>query len=205
MASIQEKLKAFGALLKDDELVAGILAQVQSTEKSADEKGVDFKEADEPEAAPVTNEPVTEKQIELELETEEDEDAMGEDEEGEEKAFDDGGPFVGDLTPDEFGSLMANVITKAFEPVMTSIKELREGETATKEANANESAALRKQIEALSIRLKELEGSTPKAAKGYVASGATDNLVEDGHRLKNAAPQTDPMDKFAAFALGQPQ
>lgn len=205
MASIQEKLKAFGALLKDDELVAGILAQVQSSEKSADEKGVEFKEAEE--TVPDTTEKakVSDMQIELELEPKDAEgepvEAEGEEDE-EEKSFDDG-PFVGDLTPDEFGSLMANVITRAFEPMMTSIKEIQEGETATKEARAKEGAALQKQIDALTTRLKELEGSTPKAAKGYVASGATDNLVEEGHRLKNAAPQTDPLDKFAAFALGQ--
>lgn len=208
---IPEKLKAFGALLNDDALVASILSQVQMAEKSADDKGVEFKEADETETAPAETEKAADKQIELELEPKdsEGEPVEAEDEEEgeegeEEKAFDDG-PFVGDLAPDEFGSLMANVITKAFEPVMTSIKELQEGETATKEARTKESAVIQKQIDALTTRLKELEGNTPKAAKGYVASGATDNLVEEGHRLKGASPQTDPLDKFAAFALGQPQ
>lgn len=194
MASVQEKIKAFAALLKDDTVVESILQGVNASEKSADAVGTEFKEADADEATKAPK-------VEVEIEEEGDE-AMEDEEEGEGKEFDDEGPFVGDLTPDEFGALMANVITKAYDPILQEVKELRGEQETTKEARTKELDGLSKQISALSKRLKELEGDVPKAAKGYVASSADDNLVDENHRLKDAQPTADPQAGFFDFALG---
>lgn len=193
MASVQEKIKAFAALIKDDSVVESILKSVEASEKSADAAGAEFKEADEAEKA---------KKVEVEVEDEGDEEMGMEDETEEEKGFEDEGPFVGDLTPDEFGSLMATALSKTVDPIMQSIKELQGEQEATKEARTKEVDVLSRKIVALEKRLKELEGGTPKAAKGYVASEADDNLVDENHRLKNAAPTADPQAGFFDFALG---
>lgn len=197
MTSISDKLKAFATILKDETAVKAILDSVTAEEKAADAKGVEFKEKDEAEKekAPCKTE---DEGMAAEADAAEEETEEGD----EEKGFDDG-PFVGDLTPDEFGAMMAGVITKAFEPVMQSVKELQSEQAKTKEARASEIASVSNQIRALEARLKELEGATPAAAKGYVASKATDNLVGEDHRLKNAAPSADPAGGFFDFALGK--
>lgn len=196
MASVQDKLKAFAQLLKDDTVVSQILKGVEADEKLADAVGTEFKEADD--EATKAKAP----KVEVEIEQEGEGDGMDDEENEDEKKSFDEGPFVGDLTPDEFGELMANVITKAFDPVTKSIEELKGEQEKTKEARTTEVSGLTKQIAALEKRLKELEGETPKAAKGYVASQADDNLVGEDHRLKNAAPSPDQVGGFLDFALG---
>lgn len=201
MTSIPDKLKAFAAILKDETAMKAILDSVTAEEKAADAKGVEFKESDEETAE--KQKPCKTEDKGMEAMNDEDEEGTEEDEgEDKGKSFDDG-PFVGDLTPDEFGAMMANVITKAIDPVMKSVKELQGEQEKTKESRTNEIASVTSQIRALEARLKELEGSTPKAAKGYVASQATDNLVGEDHRLKDAAPAPDPAGGFFDFALGK--
>lgn len=97
-------------------------------------------------------------------------------------------------------------VTKELRVMKRVINEIDERLTAssknvtTKEKNT---ATLLARLEKMDVRLKELEGETPKAfAKGYRSSQDGGTEIEEGHRLKEAQPADDPLDHFRMFLNG---
>jgi len=97
-------------------------------------------------------------------------------------------------------------VTKELRVIKRVINEMDERLTAssknvtTKEKNT---ATLLARLEKMDVRLKELEGETPKAfAKGYRSSQDGGTEIEEGHRLKEAKPADDPLDHFRMFLNG---
>ncbi len=97
-------------------------------------------------------------------------------------------------------------VTKELRVIKRVINEMDERLTAssknvtTKEKNT---ATLLARIEQMDVRLKELEGETPKAfTKGYRSSQDGGTEIEEGHRLKEAQPTDDPLDHFRMFLNG---
>lgn len=180
---IAEKIKAFAALLKDDELVSSILAQAEAKEKEAQALLVDFKEADqEPPAAVAAEPPIEATKDEAEMEAPEIDEAELE-------------PVIGDMTPDAFAGMLAEAMGKAMEPYQ---KELHEVQASVKTKDDTD-AALREALElqaqtisTLKSQLDELTGSQPRAAtKGYRASQDADTVVKDDSRVKGKQPTVD--------------
>lgn len=97
-------------------------------------------------------------------------------------------------------------VTKELRVIKRVINEMDERLTAsaknvtTKEKNT---ATLLARIEQMDVRLKELEGETPKAfTKGYRSSQDDGTEISEGHRLKGAQPADDPLDHFRLFLNG---
>ena len=97
-------------------------------------------------------------------------------------------------------------VTKELRVIKRVINEMDERLTAssknvtTKEKNT---ATLLARLEKMDVRLKELEGETPKAfTKGYRSSQDGGTEIEEGHRLKEAKPADDPLDHFRLFLNG---
>jgi chromosome segregation ATPase len=91
--------------------------------------------------------------------------------------------------------VIKRVINEMDERLTTSTKNV-----TTKEKNT---ATLLARIEQMDVRLKELEGETPKAfTKGYRSSQDDGTEIEEGHRLKGAQPADDPLDHFRLFLNG---
>lgn len=200
MATVQEKIKAFGALLRDDDLVKTILATAQTAEKSADERGVEFKEAETP--ADETTEKAKAKpaQVEIEIGSEGEDETSPEDEteDDEEMMNKEADLFVGDLSPSEFGELIAAVVIRANQPMTQALKELQDENVRVKESRAS----LETQVKELADKVSALTGNLPKAAKSYLASQAPETVLEDGHRLKQSSPHADPTEAIFRLAMG---
>jgi hypothetical protein len=215
---LKEKIAALKALLGgDDELVQTVLNQAEATQKEADEAGVAYKAAPPPPPSlPVEEEAKAEGDVAVDTE------AM--DTAPEET----GGPYVGDMTPDEFMTLLAQALTQALAPVVSAMdfeskmrghmdefKTLFSGYQSTKDDEAARQqetiAALQQQATTQEATLKETQGKLAELlgdqprAGGYRASQDPATAVSDETRLKAAQPQADPyINTFLKeFVLGQ--
>lgn len=194
---ISEKIKAFAALLKDDELVQSILDQAEAKEKEAQNLGVAFKEGeDEPETeTPVAAVAPDEPQIE----------AKSDDETGNMEEEIEGEPVIGDMTPDEFAGLLATAMSKAMEPYQAEVKALKASMTKKDDSEADLREALElqaKTVKQLKSQLDELSGSQPRLqTKGYRASQDDATVVKENSKVKGLQPTVDP--NFVSFATGQ--
>lgn len=249
MATVQEKLGHFLQLFGDSG--QDILSAANEVQKEADEMGVDFKEASEPPVADLEALKARKKKTVPPMDDEEEtpEEDAGETEEeemveDEEKAFDDDeeiSEFVdeptsesddeffplGEVDVKEFGSMLADVMAQALNPVMTQLKELRDERVTEKEAKSKmdkhqaegvylavtaakehadrldaleqQLAATRKELVQARKRLKELGDDMPKAFSGFVASEAEETeLSENDPRMKEAGPKADPLGDFVS-------
>lgn len=211
---VKQKLDALQALGIDPSTV---VEEVKEVEASLDGKGVAYKEAEavaEVPAAVIETETdkakkpevkAPEKKAEVEVEVEDDPDGDEPD-------------AVGNLTVDEYKAMLTECMAKALEPVMKMMeakadkpapdakKKEAEDQLALKEsiaadiakAQADAQAAIKQmqteadaKIAKLNARLKELEGETPRAFKGYQASEAEENLVSE-EKVKAVAPTGEP-------------
>jgi hypothetical protein len=207
MSTLAEKIKALKALVDDPELAGAILEGAKNVQKDAAAAGLDFAEKakKKPPVPPMADDEAEETEEETEVETEEE----SEEETEEEGEKDYGGPYLGDMNPDEYARIMATVFADALTPVLTRLKSIEEMGASQKEA-ANTSQAeqaktiigLEKKIGTLAKELKTLKGDMPPAAGGaYVPSEADDNLQEEDSRLKDAAPHGDPLGGFSEWVL----
>lgn len=113
---------------------------------------------------------------------------------------------IGNMTIEEFGELLASVLSEALAPYLQTVKEAKAGlekarldfEVSTKEKDTRESEvkALKEKVSVLSSALEKaaekiagLEGEVPAVAKSYIASEAEDTVLSNGDEtLKNARP-----------------
>jgi hypothetical protein len=205
MATIKAKIEALKALLGgDDALITSILEQVNTTGKELSDAGVDVaykgKKTDFGKGIILNK---------TEEDNVEEEDVEEEDVEAKE--------YLGDITVKEFGDLMAGILTAVLTPAQSgtpaaaSMPPTQQQDSATlvrdtsKELDAMQSMeekfiAQGKQIKKLMDTVKELNGETTRAAKGYLASSTDDNLV-DGETVKGMGPHNDPMTGFMDFVI----
>lgn len=129
-----------------------------------------------------------------------------------------------DFSEDEVVDIMVDAISEALEPYIDEVHQLgeelkeissvvarREKESEGREEKIEELERKLKEAEAnldkATQRIKELEGSVPRGAKGYVASQSPDTVTTDPERLKQA-PTSDPkaagMATFTNFVLNSP-
>lgn len=208
MTSLTDKIQAFKALLKDDELASHILQQVETKERDLDAAGVAFKEESAP---PEKKDPV---------------DANPGGADTTRKADESGNP---DTEPEKPMSAAAQLgtdyteILEACKGMMTECKAMleevkgmyakskddataRQQEQATAfKAYQDKLALLEKQqtatIDALSKsqkEIRELMGDLPKGiAREYLASQAEDTVVQkDDERVKQDGPRGDALSNF---------
>lgn len=194
---ISEKIKAFAALLKDDELVQSILAQAEQKEKEAQDLQTAFKETgEETPETPVAPIELAEADVKAAPETATDVEDIEEPDE----------PVIGDMTPDAFAGMLAEAMSRAMEPYQEEVKALKASMTKKDDSEAalRESLELQAQsIQTLKSQLEELTGSQPRAAtKGYRDSQSADTVVKDDSRVKGKQPTVDP-DFIKMFIPGQ--
>jgi hypothetical protein len=189
MTTLKEKLEAFSALVKDDELVKNILGQAQTVEKEADADGIAFK-AKKDEAA-------------AEDETDIEDEEVEEDDDSETSGKElDNEYYLSDMSVKEFGEMLAEIMTEALVP---ALKEMQRpvAVDATTEKDAKV-AELTKKVEELTLKLKE----ATEAPKPRAFSASTDNstVVSDQEKVKELGPKSDPMEFITAFVGvgGQP-
>lgn len=151
-----------------------------------------------------------------------DEDEYEDDEEMETVKESEGDPDVAYMSPSELAELLTGTISELFQEMQVTekmgevFKELRTIRAVIKQIDGRVSSGLETVtvkerntssllgiIEEMNERLKELEGDTPKSSKRpYRASQAGDTEIEEGHRLKQAQPESDPLDHFRMFLNG---
>lgn len=176
---LKEKIEELHALLGADR-AKEVLAQADVTQKEAEALGVAFKEATE--EAPIDTPPP---------------------------------PVVEEAAPTPTPDITALVkaeVEAAFASFSQTVKEAaaKEEEERTKAATrltaleadlTTTKAALTQTQAALkeaAAKIAELEGETPRAAKGFRASASDDTLLGDDSRLKGLVPQPDPRDEVLA-------
>lgn len=221
----QEKAQAARALFGDD-LLGQLLQGVQQTEKSADDAGVvsAYKATDAPPVgtvatwdgeAWVTTKAEGDLPPEIPAVDAKAEGDMAMDEEVIEEPVDEGGVFVGDMSPDEFMGLLQSGIAAALAPLTealnieakmrgvidevkstvgayTTQKDATEAERLAQiEALKAETATLKAAQDKADAKLSELLGDQPRAA-GFRASQSETTVIDAAHALKNAQPQGDP-------------
>lgn len=150
------------------------------------------------------------------------EDEYEDDEEMETVKESEGDPDVAYMSPSELAELLTGTISELFQEMQVTekmgevFKELRTIRAVIKQIDGRVSSGLETVtvkerntssllgiIEEMNERLKELEGDTPKSSKRpYRASQAGDTEIEEGHRLKQAQPESDPLDHFRMFLNG---
>lgn len=151
-----------------------------------------------------------------------DEDEYEDDDEMETVKESEGDPDVAYMSPSELAELLTGTISELFQEMQVTekmgevFKELRTIRAVIKQIDGRVSSGLEAVtvkerntsslldvIEEMNERLKELEGDTPKSSKRpYRASQAGDTEIEEGHRLKQAQPESDPLDHFRMFLNG---
>jgi hypothetical protein len=212
---VKQKLDALQALGIDPSTV---VEEVKEVEASLDGKGVAYKEAEAvAEVAPVAEveadkakkpdakaAPAKKAEVEIEVEDTPDEDETPE--------------AVGNMTLDEYKAMLTECMAKALEPVMKMMeakadkpkaedkKKEADDRVALKEALAADIAKAQTEAQAaiksmqaeadakiakLNARLKELEGDTPRAFKGFQASESDENIVTE-EKVKSVAPVEGP-------------
>lgn len=213
---LKEKIQALKTLLGgNDELVQSVLAQAETTQKSADEAGVAYKAADEmveEMVAETEDKAPVEEAVEVEVEA---------------------GPTVGSMRPDELIALLSEALTQTISPLVGAmnmegkmsqhideLKTMFSGYTKQKDASEAEQAervatleaALKEAVDIqsqIAIELTELKGDQPRAVKTYRASTAEETVIADDHRLKNITPSSDPQQPPSVnfvefFGIGKP-
>ena len=172
---VQRRLKAMQQELglSGDQLAA-LAADVQQSEKDAQQQGIAFKEAAPEEltingvvytvkaAVPpmIEEAPVEEEKAPEDMPMEE---AMPEE--------DDGGPYVGDMTPEEFSALLSAAFAQAMAPLMgvldiekkmaAHVDSVMGGYKTKDDTRAQEIATLKDQQADIATRLLALEGDQP--------------------------------------------
>ena len=202
---LAEKIKALKLLLGgDDELVQTILDSAEKAEKQALDSGVAFKEDEKSEPDPTPEAPaqpaveVVEAKAEDEAETSE---STSETEEAKEEYE----PVIGDMSPDEFAGMQAEIIGKVMESYQAEIKALKASMSKKDDSEASLREALEAQaakITQLSSQVSELIGEQPRAAtKAYRASQDDATVIKQDSTVKGKAPTVDPA--FRDFAIGK--
>lgn len=216
------KRKEFEARLGAD-VVASILGEAERTEKSADAMGVRHKGDSPPPVgtvatwdgeAWVTTKAEGDLPPEIPAVDAKAEGDMALDEEVIEEPVDEGGVFVGDMSPDEFMGMLQSGIAAALAPLTealnieakmrgvidevkstvgayTTQKDATEAERLAQiEALKAETATLKAAQETNAAKLAELLGDQPRTA-GFRASQAESTVISATHALKDAAPKND--------------
>lgn len=215
MVTKEEKLKALRALLGED--AEEILQQADASEKELDEKGIAYKEADDldEETDEETADDGTSRYREADEKAgkkkrpapEEDEGTPEEEAQDEEEEYmEDDTPVIGNMPVDEFKAMFKEAMAEGLRPVTKALagmgkkgKEAEAEEAQAAAAQAELKAALEAQIAELNTalrkvtkQLKELQGETPRALKGYRASEAEDTLVDEETQKELGGPAQDP-------------
>lgn len=217
MGLTTEKAQAARELF-GDELLQQLLAGVQQTEKAADAAGVAYKSTDAPPVgtvgvwdgeAWVTEKAAPPPEIAAEVDAKAEGDMALMDEEviEEEVPADEGAASL--FTPEELAEIVgvvapavAQQVVDALMPALNmeakmskwadEIKSSFGGAMAQKDATTAEQAAalaaLKAAHEQTAAQVAELTGDQPRAA-GFRASQAASTVVNEGHALKDAAPQ----------------
>lgn len=223
MASLKEKLIGLHKILKDDDTFLAVVSAIEESRKEGEDAGVDFKELKEEVLKEIEKEePEDEVEPEEALEDEElideeesiDEEELDEDELDEE--LDEEEPenkeheTIGELTFDEFGSVVADVLSDVLTPVNDAMKSL----TTAKEKAVSDVSELRKMIESqskvisgLEKTVKELSGETTRAQQsGFIASESDETVVSEevGEKIKESLkPPVAPIDEIVGFITGK--
>lgn len=229
---LKAKIKAFGALLKDEALLTRVLDNADKIEGFAEALGKDFKEAEKEDVeindefeAKIANLFKEEKEKDPEKEKEEEKtDGDGEDEtdsedeeEGEKEAEEKDLPLdkvLGEMTAKEFSGVLEIALKEHTAELTTSLeKATKEVETLTgrvvklEAANTAQSGELKEAKKAL----KELTADLPAAVKQFIATEdketELDETDEEHKKLKEKTKETDKpkTSGFFEFALGQKQ
>lgn len=223
MMEDSEKLEQFKAML-GDEVVQQFLAQIQATQKEADEKST-YK-SEEPTAT--MQAVLTPADVASYITANNNPVSVGSTNAGATftvEATDEGSPlYAGDLSPDDLVERVASRVLQGMLPLFGGMVEqvkalatsqksddiaLLQEQQARKEAeSAKARQALQEQANALATQLKEvktkldeLTGEQPRALQqGYRAS--QQNPISDNHRLKEAAPAGGLDPNFFSDFLG---
>lgn len=218
-----EKLEQFKAML-GDEVVQQFLAQIQATQKEADEKST-YK-SEEPIAT--VQAVLTPADVASYITANSNPVSVGSTNAGATltvEATDEGSPlYAGDLSPDDLVERVASRVLQGMLPLFGGMVEqvkalataqksddiaLLQEQQARKEAESTKARqALQEQANALATQLKEvktkldeLTGEQPRALQqGYRAS--QQNPISDNHRLKEAAPAGGLDPNFFSDFLG---
>lgn len=206
MSTLAEKISAFKALLKDDELANHILQQAETKEKEADAAGLAFKET-----TSTTPDPSTLKQeVEVETETEK-------------------------VDPEQarMAAIVEKCMTPYMEKMGGMVEEMKAMYSKTKDDTAvleqerqttlkaygdkltlieTQQAALAKTQQETIATLKEaqkevktLMGDLPKGVGAFIASTSKETEVDESDERLKAAPSQDPTvnNDFMSFILPQ--
>lgn len=198
MPTLAEKVKAFFAVIDNDEAVAQVLAHAQAQEKDAEQRGIASKSADV-EALKADEAAMAAEDAAVEVEDEE--------------AVD--GPYVSDMTVDEYRALMQEIMssvmtgasaetTKATGEIAQRFKAFEEKQAADDKTRVDQIAKLKETLTALQMRLAELEGDQPRALQARRASQQEATVTQNA-ALKAAVPQPDPTNEFLSFIVGNGQ
>lgn len=199
MSTLAEKINAFKALLKDDELANHILQQAETKEKEADSIGLAFKEA-----TTSTPDPSTLKEEVEEVET--------------------GATEVEEEKPDPELTRMAAIVEKCMAPYMEKMSgmvdemkalssqkddTLAQQEAARQTAlkaygdkltmlETQQAALAKTQLETIATlkdaqkEVKTLMGDLPKGVGAFIASTSKETEVDESDERLKAAPSQDP-------------
>ncbi len=213
MATIQEKVKALAdKFFSGDEAKAGaIIAAVSATDKEIAESGVAFKQDAETTPAETTAKadetPASEAAPVAEAEAAPEREAKVDDTPEDESAG-----FIGDMTPDEFVSMLAPAIAEALAaamaPTMSELSATKGAlETAQKElaalqtTKAKEASETAGALAGIDARVKELEGDSPTGARGYRASADGATATAKAKELSPAPAIVTETERLSAWAV----
>jgi len=225
MANLAEKIKALRRIIKNDEDFIEVVNSIEESRKEGELSGVDFKElknlklkedgeieepieVDSDEAAESdedVDDEIEDVDDEIEDEEPDEEEELEEDEEEEEYVDSKERKTIGSLTFDEFGSVIADVISEVVAPLNESMTAL----TTAKEKSISENAELKKLVSSqaqsiadLQKTVKELTGETTRAKTGFIAS-ESDDTETDAEKFKENLRQPNPIDEMVNLVLGK--
>lgn len=145
--------------------------------------------------------------------------------EGEEEGED--VPVIGNMPLEDFQKLIASAVAEAVADAMKPVSKMLHAHDPAAEADARQKEATERaviteavnsmlaaqtahaqQLSAAQTALKEavqrladLEGSTPPAAKGYIASAGDDNVIDEARAKELGAPTNQPAGDFFGWML----